>query len=70
MEYKYIVRDQGGHAIRWKPGQNYQIQIIQGEEDPFPERVIIADTWDSSWKDVEVCFTLLSRFSCAAFLGR
>ena len=58
VEYKYLVRDEGGHAIRWKPGQNYHIRIMDSEGAPLPDRVIIADTWDASWKDVEVqaCF--------------
>lgn len=48
------MRDEQGLAIAWKPGYNYQIQILESREAPIPAEVIIADTWDSSWQNIEV----------------
>lgn len=58
-----MVRDSQGHAVRWKPGHNYQIQLMEGPHAPIPEKVVVTDSWDSSWRDIEVSTYLYAQLS-------
>lgn len=52
LEYKYVVRDESGHAVYWQPGANCSVAVPL--ETGVPNAVRINDDWWHNHNDVKV----------------
>lgn len=63
LEYKYVVRNEDGGVMFWKPGENCQIKVPVWlkEEKAIAEGVLVRDAWDGSIQDIELEVTGFQR---------